>query len=428
VRSLRLRGAGVALALLLLLPGATPASATSPTDLAAAQARAAVIESVRAQLGSQLATALQTSDRVSQALRDNAAQQDVLKASIAESDAKIGALEDEISKLNVDIENVNTRIRVEKAQIGSIARTIYAQPSSVLLLMVESKSLGDMITRVNDLRSAGSRAGVLKNRLKADLTQIQTDLKKQQDARDEQVTLKAQKTADLAKLQDLQAKQEKSQADLAQQIAATRYELSQVNYQSAALAQQIADILQQQEEDIIAAAESSVWDQASAIHPAGIPTVTSSGHSTKYRFIWPLPTAVQTQPFGPSSFWFEPPYGGFAHFHTGIDMSSPEGSPVFAADDGVVILAGGSYVNGVLVGYGNYVVIAHAGGLTTLYGHLLRLAVRVGDAVNQGQVVGSEGSTGNSTGAHLHFELRQGTAPINPAPFLPPGAPSDYRA
>jgi murein DD-endopeptidase MepM/ murein hydrolase activator NlpD len=294
--------------------------------------------------------------------------------------------------------------------------------------MVESKSLGDMITRVNDLRSAGSRAGVLKNRLKADLTQIQTDLKKQQDARDEQVTLKAQKTADLAKLQDLQAKQEKSQADLAQQIAATRYELSQVNYQSAALAQQIADILQQQEEDIIAAAESSVWDQASAIHPAGIPTVTSSGHSTKYRFIWPLPTAVQTQPFGPSSFWFEPPYGGFAHFHTGIDMSSPEGSPVFAADDGVVILAGGSYVNGVLVGYGNYVVIAHAGGLTTLYGHLLRLAVRVGDAVNQGQVVGSEGSTGNSTGAHLHFELRQGTAPINPAPFLPPGAPSDYRA
>jgi murein DD-endopeptidase MepM/ murein hydrolase activator NlpD len=428
VRSLRRRGAGVALALLLLLPGATPASATSPTDLAAAQARAAVIESVRAQLGSQLATALQTSDRVSQALRDNAAQQDVLKASIAESDAKIGALEDEISKLNVDIENVNTRIRVEKAQIGSIARTIYAQPSSVLLLMVESKSLGDMITRVNDLRSAGSRAGVLKNRLKADLTQIQTDLKKQQDARDEQVTLKAQKTADLAKLQDLQAKQEKSQADLAQQIAATRYELSQVNYQSAALAQQIADILQQQEEDIIAAAESSVWNQASAIHPAGIPTVSSSGHSTKYRFIWPLPTAVQTQPFGPSSFWFEPPYGGFAHFHTGIDMSSPEGSPVFAADDGVVILAGGSYVNGVLVGYGNYVVIAHAGGLTTLYGHLLRLAVRVGDAVNQGQVVGSEGSTGNSTGAHLHFELRQGTAPINPAPFLPPGAPSDYRA
>jgi len=147
---LRLRAAVVALVLLLLVPAATPVGATSPTDLTAAQARAAVIESVRAQLGSQLATALETSGRVSQALRDNVAQQDVLKASIAESDAKIGALEDDISKLDVEIEKTNARIRVEKVQIGSIARTIYAQPSSVLLLMVESTSIGDMIKRVND--------------------------------------------------------------------------------------------------------------------------------------------------------------------------------------------------------------------------------------------------------------------------------------
>ena len=168
---MRLRAAAVALVLLFLLPAATPASATSPSDLAAAQARAAVIESVRAQLGSQLATALQTADRVAQALRDNASQQDVLNASIADSDAQILALEDEIAKLDVEMENVSQRIRVEKAQIGSIARTIYAQPSSVLLLMVESKSLGDMITRVNDLRSAGSRAQTLKSKLKDDLAQ-----------------------------------------------------------------------------------------------------------------------------------------------------------------------------------------------------------------------------------------------------------------
>jgi murein DD-endopeptidase MepM/ murein hydrolase activator NlpD len=424
----RLRAAIAALVLLLLLPAATPAFAATPaSDLAAAQARAAAIESVRAQLGSQLATALQTADRVAQALRENTAQQETLKASIADSDAKILALEDEISKLDVEMEQVGERIRGEKAQISSLARAIYAQPSSVLLLLVESPSLGDMITRVNDLRSAGKRAQGLKSKLKADLALLDTDLKKQQAARDEQVKLREQKVADLATLLDLQAKQEKAQADLAAQIGATRYELSLVNYQSASLAQQIADILQQQESDIIAAAESSVWSQVQTIHPAGIPTGTSIGHSTKYRFIWPLPTAVQTQPFGPCTFWFEPPYGNYAHFHTGIDMSSPEGSPVFAADDGVVVLAGGSYVNGALVGYGNYVVIAHTGGLTTLYGHLLRLAVKAGDTITQGQVVGSEGSTGNSTGAHLHFELRQGNAPIDPAPFLPPGAPSDFR-
>ena len=425
---LRLRAALAALLLLLLLPAATPASATTPAaDLAAAQARAAAIESVRAQLGSQLATALQTADRVAQALRENTAQQNTLKTSIADSDARILALEDEISKLDVEMEKVGERIRGEKAQISSLARAIYGQPSSVLLLLVESPSLGDMITRVNDLRSAGKRAQGLKGKLKADLTLLDSDLHKQQAARDEQVKLREQKVADLAKLLDLQAKQEKAQADLAGQIGATRYELSRINYQSVSLAQQIADILQQQESDIIAAAESSVWSQVQTIH-VGIPSGASIGHSTKYRFIWPLPTAVQTQPFGPCTFWFEPPYGNYAHFHTGIDMSSPEGTPVLAADDGVVILAGSSYVNGVLVGYGNYVVVAHAGGLTTLYGHLLRIAVRAGDSISQGQVVGSEGSTGNSTGAHLHFELRQGNAPINPAPFLPPGPPSDYRA
>lgn len=424
---MRLRAAVAALVLLLLLPGSTPAYATSPSDLTAAQARAAVIESVRVQLGSQLATALQTMDRLAQALRDNATQQNVLNASIADSDAKIIALEDKILQLDLDMEKTSQRIRGEKAQISSLARAIYAQPSSVLLLLVESRSLGDMITRVNDLRSAGARAQTLKSKLKVDLDKLATDLKAQQAARDEQVKLREQKAADLAKLQDLQAKQEKSQADLAQQIAATRYELARIDYQSAALAQQIADLLQQQEEDIIAAAESAVWNQVETIHPIGIPTASSSGHSTKYRFMWPIPTSVQTQPFGPSTFWFEPPYGGYAHFHTGIDMSGPEGSAVLAADDGVVILAGGSVVNGVLVGYGNYVVLAHAGGLSTLYGHLLRITVRVGDVIAQGQVLGLEGSTGNSTGAHLHFELRQGTAPINPAPFLPPGPPSNYR-
>ena len=73
------------------------------------------------------------------------------------------------------------------------------------------------------------------------------------------------------------------------------------------------------------------------------------------------------------------------------------------------------------------VVIAHPGGLTTLYGHLMRIAVKDGDTITQGQVIGMEGSTGNSTGAHLHFELRQGNAPIDPAPFLPPNGPNDFK-
>jgi murein DD-endopeptidase MepM/ murein hydrolase activator NlpD len=95
---------------------------------------------------------------------------------------------------------------------------------------------------------------------------------------------------------------------------------------------------------------------------------------------------------------------------------------VLAADDGVVALVGTG-----MTGYGNYVVIAHAGGLDTLYGHLSAALVKPGQTVTQGTVVGLEGSTGNSTGPHLHFELRIGGRPVDPTPYLPPGAPSPFR-
>jgi murein DD-endopeptidase MepM/ murein hydrolase activator NlpD len=418
----------VLLTALLLVATVTPASADAAADLAAAQARAQVIDSVRAQLGSQLATELQTEDQVAKALRDNVAQQGVLQSDINDEDAKIASLEDQIAQLDVQMQVTTFRVASEKEQIGSLARAIYAQPSSLLLVALESRSLGDMITRVNDYRSAAGRAQALKDHLKDDLGMIDADLAKEKDAKTAEVKARDQKAANLATLQDLQVKQQQSQADLAKQIGATRWELSQVNGQSTALAQAIADMLQQQEEDIISAAESAVWNQVQTLEPSDLSFTPSSGHSTKYRFIWPLPTATLTQPFGPSSFWFEPPYGGYAHFHTGIDISAAAGTPVLAADDGVVLLAGASIVNGVLVGYGNYVVIAHSDGLTTLYGHLLSISVKVGQKVTQGQVVGAEGSTGNSTGAHTHFELRQNNTPIDPAPFLPPGPPSGYHA
>jgi murein DD-endopeptidase MepM/ murein hydrolase activator NlpD len=161
-----------------------------------------------------------------------------------------------------------------------------------------------------------------------------------------------------------------------------------------------------------------LWSQAN--HVGQIPP--SPGHSIKYRFIWPEPKSVISQPFGPSALKLEPPYGGYPHFHTGIDMVEPFGSPVYAADDGIVALVGTSSN-----GYGRYVVIAHSGGLDTLYGHLSTTLVKVGQSVDQGQTIGLEGSTGNSTGPHLHFELRINNEPVNPAPYLPPGAPSGFK-
>ena len=93
-----------------------------------------------------------------------------------------------------------------------------------------------------------------------------------------------------------------------------------------------------------------------------------------------------------------------------------------SAAAGVVVAVGHSGI-----GYGNYVVVAHTGGLDTLYGHLATTLVKVGQSVSQGQPVGLEGSTGNSTGAHVHFELRINQKPVDPTPYLPPGAPSAFK-
>jgi murein DD-endopeptidase MepM/ murein hydrolase activator NlpD len=133
--------------------------------------------------------------------------------------------------------------------------------------------------------------------------------------------------------------------------------------------------------------------------------------------------APVTQVFGPTDFSLEPPltYNGtfYPHFHTGLDLGAPLDTPLHAAADGVVLLAAASVDStGKLVGYGNYVVIAHPDGFVTLYGHLDSIAVKAGQVVHQGEIIGQEGSTGWSTGPHVHFEIRHNGQFLDPAGFL----------
>ncbi len=100
--------------------------------------------------------------------------------------------------------------------------------------------------------------------------------------------------------------------------------------------------------------------------------------------------------------------------HNGIDIGAGIGSALFAADSGTVVYAG--WLDG---GYGNFVMIDHGNGFTTWYEHLEFINVNCGDNVFQGSVIGTAGSTGNSTGAHLHFEIRYGGMPVNPWDYLP---------
>ena len=400
--------------------GAASASGPPPDPLQ----EQAVIDQVRTQLGSNLADALAAQDQIRQSLADNAAQQQTVQGQIADVEAKIAELDAEIAAAQQREAFLALRIDAERAQLTQLARAIYVAPTSVLVVLGEARSLSDLLSRVADLNVAGARASEVKRSLAQDLAEQQRQRKQEQDARALQVIQQDQLDLELAQLKDLEAQQEKSMADLDTKIAQTRYELWRLNTQSAQLAQEITDMLTQQEDALIAAAMQAVWTQVQLWTQSNsvgqIPT--SAGHSTKYRFIWPEPQAQISQPFGPSQVALEPPYGGFAHFHSGIDLTEPFGSPVYAADDGVVALVGSS-----TSGYGNYVVIAHSGGLDTLYGHLSAALVKAGQTVSQGQTIGLEGSTGNSTGPHLHFELRINQKPVDPALYLPPGAPSPYK-
>ncbi|HEY0405805.1 MAG TPA: M23 family metallopeptidase [Pyrinomonadaceae bacterium] len=125
--------------------------------------------------------------------------------------------------------------------------------------------------------------------------------------------------------------------------------------------------------------------------------------------IWPVFGAlrsgvgVRSNPFGGSSL----------EFHKGQDISAPMGTPVSVTADGVVMIAG--WVRG----YGNGIYIDHGNGISTRYGHLSRIDVVVGQTVRRGEQLGLVGSTGRSTGPHLHYEVRINGQPVSPLPYLP---------
>lgn len=149
-------------------------------------------------------------------------------------------------------------------------------------------------------------------------------------------------------------------------------------------------------------------------------------------FAWPL-RGVLTQPFGCTGVPLERPGPGCpSGFHTGIDLADPEGTPVRASAAGLAY----PFTEGVR--YGNHVVVQHPGGYATVYAHLAAIGVTWGQAVPAGDVIGWVGSTGNSSGPHLHFEVRFAGTPLDPMPFLAgrgqdpfplpagwPGAPPD---
>jgi murein DD-endopeptidase MepM/ murein hydrolase activator NlpD len=384
------------------------APATDPNQAAYAQ--------LETRLGGDIAQALTTEQRVAATLDQFGATEQILADEVSQEEQVIYGLEDQIAQLDAQIVDTQSRIDVERLQLAAMSRSIYRQPDSFWLLIARTGSLHEALLATADAVIAGQRAHDLQTRLEADLATLQSDRDARQNDLDNESNTLVLLNANLNSLQDVMGQQAEVSTELASLVLQIQSAKDQLRNVPPDVTAALAQLLEAQEQDLVQRSYETAWSQAQV--GVGLAMINGSlplGKTIQGLHLnWPMTSFVITQPFGPTSVLLEPPSGPYKHFHTGIDIAAPLGTPVMAAADGVVVAVGHSGY-----GYGNYVVIAHGGGVETLYGHLLVTMAKAGDKVVRGQLIGLEGSTGFSTGPHVHFELRLNDQVIDPMPYLP---------
>ena len=287
-------------------------------------------------------------------------------------------------------QEVELATQAESDQLATYRRHVRAMEENgsytYLSLLFGSQSLGELLSNLDmigeimeaDQRSYDEYVAARENseRIQAEYESMLTDLDaKQAELEDEQAALEEQ----IAHAQQLIV-------ELEAQIETDREAYEAELAREAELESQIQDMI----------AELERQEAANSI--------TSTG-----TYIWPLPGYSPGSAYG----WRIHPIWGDMRFHAGEDIGAPSGTPILAADSGVatVIPNNGN-------GYGNYIMINHGGGRVTLYAHMSAFAVSNGATVTQGQVIGYVGSTGNSTGPHLHFEVRVNGATTDPRSYF----------
>jgi murein DD-endopeptidase MepM/ murein hydrolase activator NlpD len=414
-------------------PGSPPPPPAPTTDPLAAQLQLQLQQqaALTSTVGS-LTSMLQAARDSQQSLRDLvAANQTAIAQTLTQLTAAEQRYSDASSRQATDTANAAAARRHEVADKDLLAiyvRLGYQTNDNLLSYLLASSSVSDLLSRAADLSHVVHRSSDLVTQIAADV--VAADSAATQAAAD---ALTAQQAAAQLQQQEQTLQQQTQHARdlidlLGSQAAATAREINAANSQTLAVAQAIAQTRLTELDQTIAAAYQAAWEEAAYYlknHLGSLPPdigtpptvpITADGS----QLIWPAHGVRLVQGFGPSAYPFEPPFDGYPHFHTGIDLAGPMGTPILAAADGVVLSADVS-----TVGYGNHIIVAHAGGLMTLYGHLEVMMVKAGDTVKAGQVIALMGSTGNSTGPHCHFEVRVNAQPVDPIPFLsalPPGA------
>ena len=343
------------------------------------------------------------------------------KTEIAQLLTQERQLQGEIAAFDAQLRAVQVQIDQETAKLVVLAQQVDQAKEQLAQKQAElAHHIADFGRRMRIMYKSGQVSGLelvfsaanftdLMNRVVFFNVIVREDRRQVAELQKERAAIEAMKA-------DLEAKKAE-QAGVVKQVQDQKAQLQAVRDQRAAREQQIAAIEAQFQRflaDMEAQRAALQAQIASLIHESF--RARSSG-----KWKWPM-DGVITQGFGCTSYPFEPydPTCPSHHFHTGIDLATDYGTPVHASDGGIVHnFTMGCTWGGGLCGYGRYVVMVHAGGFTTLYGHLSSWAVGDGVQVDKDTVIGYEGSTGNSTGPHLHFEIDLAGMPVDPLAYLP---------
>jgi murein DD-endopeptidase MepM/ murein hydrolase activator NlpD len=313
---------------------------------------------------------------------------DRAQASLDRQKAKLLEVRDQLEQARDRLESLRRELETARKVLAARLVEIYkADPPDALTVVLQSDGFGDLLEQAEFLE-----------RISDQDREITDEVRRLRDrARDQAVKL-----ADLEEREQLAAERilaERDQIAQAQgQLVASRDELASTRADKRGVLAQVREqrgIL----EDDLASLEAEQAKVAAALQGSPAPGPVKQGSG---QLIWPLSGPV-VGAFGEA----RP-----GHTHAGIDIAVPEGTPIRAADSGRVALMG--YVGG----YGNYTCIQHTGSLSTCYAHQSSFATSNGANVSQGQVIGYSGNTGNSTGPHLHFEVRINGTPVDPMGYL----------
>jgi len=333
-----------------------------------------------------------------------------LQQQLNQTNAAIGEVNGRIDSLAEQQESTQRRIAWNAIQLDAARRSLLLHDELLKRRLVDIYEYGDL-SYVDALIAARSFSEFVERweDLRLLIAANQRAVRARKAAETRVATIEAELEGTRLQLQQQEQAQDEARSQLGSLADERRNLVSLAGMRRRSVATEVAEM-----EDLSAAEEASLEglilererELESQQRAAGI--AGGGDHSgAAGTFSWPV-TGTITSPFG----WRSNPFGGAPEFHQGLDIAAPTGTTVTAAAGGTVIMA--QWYGG----YGNYILIDHGGGYSTGYGHLSAIYVTTGQSVQRGQAIGAVGSTGQSTGPHLHFEVRIAGKPVDPAPRL----------